>query len=104
MSSLGTPSSGLGAADYGTKVYGGPGQQMADPAQGSTIKMNSVGGGRRRRRSSKRGKSRKGGVGLTQMLVPAALIAAKYAVDGRRSRRFRRSRSSRRRFRRSGRR
>ena len=98
-----------GAADYMTAAAGGPGQQQAVPGQGNMLAYNNVGGRRRKgRKGSKSRKGRKGsrsrgGYGLTQVMVPAALMAANYAYGNRqnvdrivpnfsmrRSRRFRR--------------
>jgi hypothetical protein len=104
----------VGAADYMTAAAGGPGQQQAVPGQGNMLAYNNVGGRRRKgRKGSKSRKGRKGsrsrgGYGLTQVMVPAALMAANYAYGTRQNvdrivpnfsmRRSRRSRS--RRFRR----
>jgi hypothetical protein len=82
-----------GAADYGTSVYGSAENQHAAAGQGNLIQMNPpmrggtyaeepVGpkstGGRRRGR-----KSRRGGTGLGEILVPAGLVLANNYTYGR---------------------
>lgn len=70
---------GEGAADFGVKTYGNMGQQQAGEYNSLQMKQ----GGRRRRSRSRSTKGRKGkkkgGYGLTEVLVPATLFAANYA-------------------------
>jgi hypothetical protein len=62
---------GQSAWEYGTAAYGGPGEQRAVSAQDNMIAVKT--GGRRR----KQNKSKKGGeVGMTELAVPAILVAA----------------------------
>lgn len=98
-SSCGAQRGGSGAAEHAISTYGGIGGQHPASATTNVIAMK---GGKRRGK----GKTRKGGYGLSQLVVPAALFAANYAY-GRRGvslskfTRGRRSRSRRsRRFRR----
>jgi hypothetical protein len=83
-----------GAADYGTSVYGSAENQHAAAGQGNLIQMNPPmrggtstpdqsqvqvkSGGRRRGR-----KSRRGGTGLGEILVPAGLVLANNYTYGR---------------------
>jgi hypothetical protein len=74
-----------GNSDYANSVYGGLDQQTAAPGQGNLIQMHNPTGGMTggatplhtggRRRKGKKG-SRRGGVGLGQVLVPAGLVLA----------------------------
>lgn len=95
---------GEGTSDWGMKVFGPGESQHAAPGQGNLLEMKA---GRKRRRKGK-GKTRKGGYGMSQVLVPAALFAANYAYGKRGSLRMpkfgRSKRRSSRRFRRSSRR
>ena len=83
-------SSNSGASDYANSVYGGIDQQSSAPGQGNLIQMNNPSGGltggngsvlphtvggRRRRKKGRKG-SRRGGVGLGGLLVPAGLVLA----------------------------
>jgi len=89
-----------GAADYGTSVYGSAENQHAAAGQGNLIQMNPPmrggtstpdqsqvqvkSGGRRRGRKGSRGrKSRRGGTGLGEILVPAGLVLANNYTYGR---------------------
>jgi hypothetical protein len=72
---------GEGTSDWGVKTFGEGGSQQSVSGQGNLIQMK---GGRRRRRKG----SRKGGYGLTQVMVPAALMAANYAYGNRSSMRI----------------
>ena len=79
---------GEGAADYGVKVFGTMGQQHAQPGS-NVIALNKVSGGRRRssrRRGGKQQNQQKqqqqqqlqGGEVITEMAVPAVLLAANH--------------------------
>lgn len=89
---------GEGTSDWGVQKYGM--SPTAAPGQGNFVKIN---GGKKRRANS-----RKGGYGISQVLVPAALFAANYAYGKRGSLRLpkfsRSNRRSSRRFRRGSRR
>ena len=93
---------GEGTSDWGMKTFGPGESQHAAPGQGNLLATK---GGRRRKC---KGKTRKGGYGMTQVLVPAALFAANYAYGKRGSMRFPKmglsKRRSSRRFRRGSRR
>lgn len=102
-SSCGAQRGGSGAAEHAISTYGGIGGQQPASATTNVIAMK---GGKRRGKGKGKGRTRKGGYGLSQLVVPAALFAANYAY-GRRGvslskfTRGRRSRSRRsRRFRR----
>ena len=94
---------GEGTSDWGVKTYGM--DQSAAPGQGNLIQTKGGRGRKGRGKSrNRRGRSRKGGYGMSQVLVPAALFAANYAYGKRSSLRIpkfgrskRRSSSSRRR-------
>ena len=75
---------GEGTSDWGMKTFGPGESQHAAPGQGNLLATK---GGRRRRGKGK-GKTRKGGYGMTQVLVPAALFAANYAYGKRGSMRL----------------
>ena len=83
---------GEGAADYGVKVFGAMGQQHAQPGS-NVIALNKVSGGRRRSSRRRGGKQQKqqqqkqqqqqqqqlqGGEVITEMAVPAVLLAANH--------------------------
>jgi len=88
-----------GAADYGMKVYGNAENQTAAPGQGNLLQMHPMqggsstpdqsqvqvkSGGRRRGRKGSRGrKSRRGGTGLGEIIVPAGLVLANNYTYGR---------------------
>jgi len=71
-----------GNSDYANSVYGGQDQQTAAPGQGNLIQMHNpaglTGGATPLRVGGRKGKgkSRRGGLGLGQLLVPAGLVLA----------------------------
>ena len=81
-----------GGSDYGLKVYGNSDTQMSELNSGNLIHMNKpnesmMSGGRRHKgkgsRRHKRKGSRRGGLGLTEFLVPAGLVLSSNYMHGR---------------------
>jgi hypothetical protein len=76
-----------GTSDFGVKAFGAMGAQQAVPGSGNMIAIAK--GGKRRTRKSRKTRG-KGGAGLTEVAVPAALlIGNEIGKNMIRSRRFR---------------
>ena len=77
-----------GTSEWGVKTFGDMGSQHAASGSGNMIAVTK-GGKRRARGGSRRTRKGKGGAGLTEVAVPAALlIANEIGKNVRKSRRF----------------